>query len=245
MSLFERLQNDIFDNTKDISSVLRRAKVFHNRLPYCALLDVWLDGELEGYKLHKTIPPYRKRLATNMGLFVHHNSDEVVELPIPSECIPSDIQPYAHELVLTSSVMTFRDMLRTEQRTYRYAWPKFAIAKLTGEIYPGYECHRAWKIIASGEIHQTLEQTRTKLLNLLLALEKTDPDLTSSDRALAEVPVNRLYLLVGKVIFESNLMPFDTNYLAMTLQNLDDLFCLLSSDTESASPYAEVLLTHA
>lgn len=201
MTLFQQLQNDILDDEQLLSSVLRRAKVFAAKLPSINLR-VWVESELNGYPDKSQIPVYRRRSAVNYGSFIHQITQEVSESAIPLERIPSGARKYVDELALGNSVRSLEEILESGPGPYRLPWPAPLLERLADTLYADYRCRQAWKVIHRSLIESILDSIRTKLLNLLLALEKTDPDIVDSDRALAEVPAQRLELILQKVIYE-------------------------------------------
>lgn len=201
MTLFQQLQDDILNDELLLSSVLRRAKVFAAKLPSINLR-AWVESELNGYPDKSKIPGYRRRSAVNYGSFIHQITQEVSESAIPLERIPSGARKYVDELALGNSVRSLEEILESGPGPYRLPWPGSLLERLADTLYADYRCRQAWKVIHRSLIESILDSIRTKLLNLLLALEKTDPDIVDSDQALAEVPAQRLELILQKVIYE-------------------------------------------
>lgn len=179
---------------------MRRARVFAARLPSIDLR-IWVESELNGYADKNGIPIYRRRSAVNYGSFVHKVTQKASESAIPIERIPSGARKYVDELALGNSVRSLEEILESGPGPYRLPWPEPLRKRLADSVYPDYHCRSAWKVIHRSLVESVLDSIRTKLLNLLLALEKTDPEIAESDDALADVPPERLKLVLHKVVY--------------------------------------------
>ena len=203
MTLLRQLQDYVLDTDMALSTVLLRGKVFGTRFASSSL-QPWIESELEGYPNTQTIPAYRRRKAVNAGVFVHLDSAASSESSIPAERLPATLREYTDTLVLGNSVRSLEEILQSGPGPYKHPWPKTLVKEVAASIYPNYQCQSAWKVIPRSMLEGILSEIRSKLVNVLVAIEKTDPDIAENDQALAEVPATRLNLIVQKVVYGSD-----------------------------------------
>lgn len=205
ISKFDEIQNDILGTT-DLSSILRKAKIIAYKLKNKEFKN-WIENELNGYPNEQSIPEYRKLDTIAQGDFInlrwHYKS-----VDIPLHNIPEDVHHHFHTIPVTQGIKQLESYLETMSRgkddTLKVTIHAEFLPILSRVIYSNMECMSAWRVITRGQINQVLETTRNSLLNFILELADSYPEIKSDNDLSQPIPneeirqVFNYYILGGK-----------------------------------------------
>lgn len=178
MNLIQEIQNDILNPETQLAVILRKAKVLAYRLKNIEFKE-WVNHELDGYdeKDFEKIPDYRKGSTHSLGNFAGPFGSSMRNMPIPTFNLPKGYQSLAQNFVLFQGTRVLESLLESKEPTFRINWPPDAAAVIGNEIYDGWFCVSAWKVIPRGIIEQVLDTVRNRLLSFILELEELTPDI--------------------------------------------------------------------
>ena len=195
MSLIQQLQDDIVNEEVSLASILRRAKILAYGLKH-GDFKKWVDNELNGYPDADSIPCYRRYDTHSYGDFFGSFERLMQNAPIPTINLPDRIRSFAQEVILDSGVGSLEDMMNNPDMTrygaVKFAWPPDIVALAAQyQIYENMNLLSAWKTINSNHVTDILEAVRNKLLDFVLELRDSFPELAKSDDKIGEVPLEQ------------------------------------------------------
>ena len=145
MSSLAQLRDDILDEDRHLTTILRRAKVLAVRLGSDEL-STWVDHELDGYPRADIVPQYRQMASFNFGTFVSPYGDQINDAPIAITLLPENIRDYANELPMTNGVAALEDLARSANDSIKLAWHPDLMTAIKANRYQGHTCIEAWKV---------------------------------------------------------------------------------------------------
>jgi len=191
MKLFQEIKNDITDSSKNLADILRRTKIIASLLKNSALKD-WIHRELNGYYEvdEIEIPKYRKAIGQNFGDFSGPFGSGLKNATIPIIVLPELIQKYADKLLFRQSVSELQSLAQSDSNSFLEKWPADLIAYIQHNvtIYEDMVLIDAKKVITKPQVHGILDTIRTRLLDFILELEESFPELVISETDLIKIP---------------------------------------------------------
>lgn len=228
MSIIQNLIDDILDEGKSLSTILRRAKVLAYRLENPSLTQ-WVDKELDGYSIGvDAIPNYRKSLAVNRGNFIGPRM-KATDLDIPLSSLPDWVRNFARDLILSDGVASLEQL---DGQEGLIPWSGEMIGASQFNVAYDMTMYKAWKVVPPGIVAGVLDTIRNKLLTFALELQKQYPDLKKSDDPIGDVSEEAVTTLVNTYIYGGqNIVASGSNFSVKqdVIQNLDQLVHYLRS----------------
>ena len=195
MSLIQELQDDIVNPDISLASILRRAKILAYRLRHDEFKN-WVDHELSEYPESVNVPSYRRYPAYKYGNFRDSAGRIMKDIPIPKVNLPDNPgvdhmrKGFMEEFLFGHGVGALEELRK--RREIRFAWPPkvVAIASRT-TTHEGMTLVDAWTTFDSNIITEILEVVRNKLLDFVLELQDSFPELAESDDKIGDIPPER------------------------------------------------------
>ena len=151
----------------------------------------WADAELAGYKNVDDLPDYRKLTPMNFGTFAGSFGRMAKNVQIPIALLPSEIKELASNLDMRQGIREIETLAAqtTAERVWRLPWPAEAVLLARDHIPMNDDCVlvEAWKPITGSQLDGILDQVRNRLLDFLLELEHTNPEVVNSEDAIRAV----------------------------------------------------------
>lgn len=243
MNLIQGLQNDIIDSKISLSSVLRKAKVLASILKSNELKK-WVDSELNGYQGDKKeVPDYRIMVVSNLGYFAGAFGSALKNSPIATLNLPEQIQKFAENHIMIEGVRALESLVEGESSTFQVHWPPNWLAIVGEQIYQGYNCIDAWKVISKGQVEQILDTVRNRLLNFVLELQEKYPEISKSEEAISTVPKEQVTSVFNTYIYGSHNVVASGSQVSQEVHQqvrVNDINSLLNYMKQSGLPATDV-----
>lgn len=176
MSLLRDIQKSAVDANEPIGTLLRKCKILAVRLG-SSELKTWVDSELNGYTKQDEIPEYRIMSIGCLGHFSGGFGSAIKNAEIPSRCIPKDFRAGLFTSYLAQPISSIESLINdSEDGTVQQPWPADVTALFGTNIYQGYNCMAAWKVIPVNALVGILDMIRSRVLNFVLEIESEDPE---------------------------------------------------------------------
>lgn len=175
MSLKDKIQNEIIDETKKLSNILRKAVILAHRLK-SEEFKSWVDQELNGYSADKEqLPMYRAMRVQTYGHFSGPFQSGLRNAPIPTAQFSEEIHEFATTQYFFQSIRELESMVESGDRTFNFQWPADFVVPIADKIYENMVCMQAWKIISVDQVEGIIDTVRNRLLSFVLEIEDIDP----------------------------------------------------------------------
>ena len=200
MSLIKEIQEAAVDSRVDLPTLLRKCRLLAARMRNQDLKQ-WVDYELNGYPSRESLPFYRTLGAQSFGDFYDSLGNGMKNAPIPSYSVPSEIREFVtsqHFLVGVGEIVAMVQNFKNSP-TVQLRWSSDVFLRLGQDIYTGYNCFGAWKMVSRSAIFGILETVRNRILEFSIEIESEildDADLPS----LAEFPQERSQQIFQTVV---------------------------------------------
>ena len=200
MSLIKEIQEAAVDSRVDLPTLLRKCRLLAARMRNQDLKQ-WVDYELNGYPSRESLPFYRTLGAQSFGDFYDSLGNGMKNAPIPSYSVPSEIREFVtsqHFLVGVGEIVAMVQNFKNRP-TVQLRWSSDVFLRLGQDIYTGYNCFGAWKMVSRSAIIGILETVRNRILEFSIEIESEildDADLPS----LAEFPQERAQQIFQTVV---------------------------------------------
>lgn len=191
MKLFQEIKSDATNSSKNLADVLRKTKIVASLLKNTDLKE-WVNRELKGYYGidEESIPAYRKAVGQNFGHFSGPFNSGLRNANIPPSTLPDFVKELVSEVVYRQSVGELKSLAESDSGTFQAKWPADLIAYIQHNttIYQNMHLVDAWQIMTKGQVTGILDTIRTRLLDFILELEESFPDLVDSEEDLKKIP---------------------------------------------------------
>lgn len=189
MNLVRQLRDDIVDDARPVSSVLRKAKILATRLDDPEMKQ-WLSLELNGYPTGSGLPTYRRLYSALLGTFSGPFGSSVKNYSIPVSLLPDSIGKVANDLPIAHPVREIESMISSYQNGLRNTLPTEAVILSRGNIRMsgGMELVELYQPISRANLEGVLDAVRTRFLDFLLGLQELDKEILESEAALERLP---------------------------------------------------------
>lgn len=163
------------------------------------MLKDWADHELNGYPDDAPLPPYRAaRPARVLGNFsgplgLQADDIQIAEFHLDPKLRARSRDLKLFEISFSSLVAAYEELLQGDDDDFHIPWPAGA-AQFT-RVFQGMTCISVGKRVSRGELVAVLDGVRTRLLRLVLDLEREAPeagDVPSSTLPIPEEQIARL-----------------------------------------------------
>lgn len=191
MKLFQEIKNDTTDSSTNLADILRKTKIVASLLKNSALKE-WVNRELNGYYNidELEIPEYRKAVGQNYGDFSGPFGSGLKNATIPIMILPDFIKIYASMLLFKQSVSELQSLAQSNSSSFLEKWPPEFIVYIQHnvEMFEDMVLIDARKIITKPQVYGILDTIRTRLLDFILELEESFPELIGNESDLSKIP---------------------------------------------------------
>lgn len=242
MNLINELQEDILNQSNDLSSILRKAKVLAYKLKN-EEMKAWVNNELNGYSDRKELPDYRRFSAVNRGNFYDSFGRQLKNAPITLMNIPEKVRQRLDKFDLYHGVKSLESAIESGENTFKYPWSPEIIALFSDKFYVDFACGEAWKAVNVELYEQVLDNIRTRLLDFILELQEKCPDIQDSNDNIPKIPENEVSTIFHTYIFGgqcSIASSFDNCQIVQQHVQKNDLPSLLKYLEEIGIPSSEI-----
>ena len=201
MSLLREIQDLAVDSTIPVADLLKRCKILAVRMNNSEF-QVWVDSELEGYRVKESVPTYRILNVASYGDFAGPLGSFLKNAPIPSMTIPKEFRENVNKIYIFDSVSSLEETLKSREHDYvRYSWPPNAVVNYGQKIYENSNCLSAWYVISRGSLAGIIDTVRTRVLIFSLALEKDNPASGESFDKQKEDPNGKIHQIIHNTFY--------------------------------------------
>lgn len=186
------LLQDLIDGASGevpVTTLLRKVKVVASRAEVPAL-DEWVQHELDGYPEGAEVPEYRGPFQVEvLGILGGPFGSAMRNAPIPSALFPDEYRDGGlFKLTFQQSIAEIAKLTDAEDAQLQSPWPANAIAVVNGmmesgrvRIQQGWVLQQAWRVITAAQLVAIVDSVRTRILDLALAMERSNPDTGQRD----------------------------------------------------------------
>jgi hypothetical protein len=178
MSLLREIQNDAVNSDVKVSDLLRKCKILAYRLGNIDFKN-WVEYELNGYPkdIIDILPDYRILNNVNSkGHFSGAFGSELRNADMPTFNLPEVLQESLSEANFYSPIATLENLASSDSSVLTQDWKPIIIAHYGANMYEGYVCMQAWKIIPTSFVIGMVDTIKTKILNFVLDIEMINKD---------------------------------------------------------------------
>lgn len=166
-------------NGNDIESVLFRLKIILADLENESI-NKWIDNEIEGYDDTDETPPYRRIEGRAIGSYIlgsTYHGIKYTKHPLPIRHIPKDIREKILGGRMTQAVSSLKKTAENEE-SIGIQLPPELCQKIS---YQGLFITSMNIVFSSAQIDGVLAKIKSKLINIIMKLEKDYNELDSLD----------------------------------------------------------------
>ncbi|MCP1185042.1 hypothetical protein [Paenibacillus sp. 1781tsa1] len=208
-----QLLKDLVSGSITLENILLRLKIILSDLENEWIME-WVNGELEGFGEEDNLPKYRMLTGVPTGTFIVNGRAKYTNSQVPIESLLTleEIEEII-TIYLRDSVSTLQSILNSDKQG-KY-----------GKQIPTYECHYISKphlqiasmniVIPHNQLTDIVLKVKTKLLDVIMELEKRFTDLDELDiksqiqnDEAKEIIVN----IIGQIIYEGSIDIGDNNH---------------------------------
>lgn len=188
MSLLQEIQNDVTNSNVSVSNLLRKCKILAYKLGN-EDFKTWVEYELNGYpKDKKFLPNYRiLKNVYSKGHFSGSFGSGIQNADVPTFNLPKELQENLTTANFFSPIATLENLTTTTASTLSQEWGATVLALHGNNMYEGYVCMQAWKVIPTSFVIGIVDTIKTKILNFVLEIEMIDKD--AGDVAINSNPI--------------------------------------------------------
>jgi hypothetical protein len=190
MSLLQEIQHDATNSNVSVSNLLRKCKILAYKLGN-EDFKAWVEHELNGYpKDKKLLPNYRiLENVYSKGHFSGAFGSGLRNADVPTFNLPEELQENLTKANFFSPIATLESLTSTNASTLSQEWSAIILAKYGGNMYEGYACMQAWKVIPTSFVIGMVDTIKTKILNFVLEIEIINKD--AGDVAINSNPISQ------------------------------------------------------
>lgn len=177
MSLLRQIQNDAVNSNVKLSDLLRKCKILAYRLGNDDFKS-WVENELNGYpKDIEVLPDYRVLKNVNSkGHFSGAFGSGLRNADMPIFNLSEELQESLSKACFYSPIATLENLASSDSSVLTQDWKPIIIAHYGAEMYEGYVCMQAWKVIPTSCVIGIVDTVKTKILNFVLEIEVINKD---------------------------------------------------------------------
>lgn len=178
MSLLREIQTDAVDSKCKVSDLLRKCKILAARLGNDDF-KIWVDSELNGYKLSDSIPSYRVyNNVLSKGHFSGAFGSGLRNADIPSNCFPKEFRKDLTTVSLVAPIAEIESLVQKsiKGKLLQQPWDSNFVAMFNNKVYENMICVQAWKVIPSTKLEGIIDIVKTRILNFVLEIEAINPN---------------------------------------------------------------------
>lgn len=189
MNLLKQIRDEIIDDSNNVSTILRKARVLASLLKNKEF-EKWVLSELNGYsESDKEIPKYRVLQVNSIGDFSGPLGSGAKNMPIPTFNLPDYVKEFADETSIIQGIKSIETLVEGDSDSLVLNWPPEYIAVCQSKIYDQMNLYYARKVIGKNSMIQILDTVRNKLLDFVLELKGKNPEVVSEEE-INNIPEN-------------------------------------------------------
>ncbi|WP_427150798.1 hypothetical protein J1C86_09235 [Streptococcus sanguinis] len=173
-----KIIKDIVQDEISLDGALNRLMIITNSLENEELND-WIEGELNGYSNSDDIPDYRKNIRYIIRYSGINGSFQVNNNVLPESLFTKEIKEALRSRVITSGIKTIEKAVSGEFNV------SFDLIELAPIVYKKSDymitCMKLEQVIDKTSFLEILSNVKTKLISILLRLEKEFGNLDNLD----------------------------------------------------------------
>lgn len=175
MEIFKELISDLVDETKNLSNVMRKAKIFAS-INKISEMQLWIRYELEGYEDKDKLPPYRELDVGNIGYFQGPFGSSMRNVVLPTVNLPEPLFEFATKCYVYQSVSEIEGLISSGENGLTRKWPAeyVALAQEYIKASGGMVLVDAHQPISKSLLIGIIDNVKNKLLDFLLDLEQNN-----------------------------------------------------------------------
>jgi hypothetical protein len=213
MGLLTEIQTDALSDTVPVATMLRKVMVLAANID-SALLEDWVRHELHGYDEGIEVPAYRK-FTINFKASGSNARWQFTRQPVPQALVNDIVKDDTfHIFECRQAIGTISpDEIRASKGTLSINFDNFLLV-MQGKIYdPSVVLSAFWGEIAASQVMGIIDAVRSRVLDFVLKLKKTYPDVGEIDGLTTKTPeVNRVVTQIyNTTIHGSNAGPVGNN----------------------------------
>lgn len=179
MKLLDEIVEAAASDEVRLATILRKTLVAAVRLKNDQLRS-WTLGELNGFKNHEDLPPYRVFSIHAKGFFLGPLQGQLNDQPLPSLVLKEQHRWWAETAYLMEPISSYETVPgKNTGGSVRLEWPADMVAHYQSKFFQGWTLNRAWQDIPIGAIVAIVDTVRTRLLQFALELQEeigAEPD---------------------------------------------------------------------
>ena len=192
MSLLKTIQEDLIDDSSEISSILLKARVLAHQVQSPELRQ-WVVSELDGYSKSDNYPDYRQFNIPLMGNFHGPFQSSMKGVAIPTSVLPETVNNFISPMLIGEGVGALQELLASDEREFRRFLPVelTLIARDRVQMSGGMMLAESYQSIPRHLIIGILNNVKTRLLDFVLDLQDKSSGSGNSDVASPNADVVR------------------------------------------------------
>lgn len=200
-TLLKEIQNGAISSEANISEVLRKCKILALKLKNKEF-EVWVEHELNGYASIEQLPEYRVLKVESYGQFIGIGWSQIPKAPISASCLPKDYRNFVNTEYLLKPISYYYSLTKSAdpKNNLQSAWPAEYISYFGDNIYEGYTCVNAWKLIPYNAIEALIETVRNGILSFAIEIEAEAPNLEEIKQDSKPIPDEKVTQILNTYI---------------------------------------------
>jgi AbiTii len=183
MNLIRELRDGAVSDATPLSTLLRKALVLASLIKNDSLR-LWAKRELDGYTDVENLPEYRSVTAIVAGDFVGHVRAGDHRLPV--EQYDDDIQKRLTVVPIVDGVRELEETVKAAGEFVTFAL-EMSWCQLLPPLFEDTQLVDIRRHVHTGRLQAILDTVRTRLLELVLDLEREFPEVIRGDEAIAAI----------------------------------------------------------
>ena len=201
-----KIIKDIVQDEISLDGALNRLMVITNSLEN-EELNYWIEGELNGYSNSDDIPDYRKNISYIIRYSGINGSFQVNNNVLPESFFTKEIKEALRSRVITSGIKTIETAVSGEFNVC------FDLIELAPIVYKKSDymitCMKLEQVIDKISFLEILSNVKTKLISILLRLEKEFGNLDNLDIDVAlknNIELENLNNSISKTLYHDGIL---------------------------------------
>ena len=176
MSLLREIQNDAVNSNVKVSDLLRKCKILAYRLGNIDFKN-WVESELNGYPENlDVLPDYRVLYVNSKGNFSGNFGSGLNNIDMLVYTLPSEFYEQMSTAKFINPIATLENLTNGNSTVLSQDWNPAVLAKYGSDMYQGYNCIQAWKVIPVSSVIGIVDVVKTKILSFVLEIEEINPE---------------------------------------------------------------------
>lgn len=186
MGLIKEIRNEVVDEEKSLTSVLRKAKIVATSLQNGEFKH-WVEAELNGYSGEDELPSYRILESPVFGTFSGPQGI-AKNVQLPTSQFPDWMGENPREILFGNPIKEIESFAERNDEDLREPWPTETAMMLREKIgMRGMVLNEVYQPITTPQMEAIMDAVRNRLLEFVLELQEINPDILESEEALKKI----------------------------------------------------------